>query len=54
MAQECEVVYELGQTALAFCSVVGTNIGIGSQGMLMDGTPEQKSATTCRASQAAS
>ncbi|OJU86909.1 MAG: acyl-CoA dehydrogenase [Burkholderiales bacterium 66-5] len=42
MAQECEVAYELGQTALAFRSVAGTNIGIGSQGILMDGTPEQK------------
>ncbi|CAD5371437.1 putative acyl-CoA dehydrogenase YngJ [Rubrivivax sp. A210] len=42
MAQECEVAYELGQTALAFRSVVGTNIGIGSQGILMDGTDEQK------------
>lgn len=42
MAQECEVAYELGQTALAFRSVVGTNIGIGSQGILMDGTEEQK------------
>jgi acyl-CoA dehydrogenase len=42
MAQECEVAYELGQTALAFRSVVGTNIGIGSQGILMDGTSEQK------------
>ncbi len=41
MAQECEVAYELGQTALAF-TVVGTNIGIGSQGILMDGTPGQK------------
>ena len=42
MAQECEVAYELGQTALAFRSVAGTNIGIGSQGILMDGTPKQK------------
>jgi len=42
MAQECVVAYELGQTALAFRSVVGTNIGIGSQGILMDGTPVQK------------
>lgn len=42
MAQECEVAYELGQTALAFRSVVGTNIGIGSQGILIDGTPGQK------------
>jgi acyl-CoA dehydrogenase len=43
MEQECEVAYELGHTALAFRSVVGTNIGIGSQGILMDGTPGQKS-----------
>ena len=42
MAQECEVAQVLGQTALAFRSVVGTNIGIGSQGILMDGTEEQK------------
>lgn len=42
LAQECEVAYELGHTALAFRSVAGTNIGIGSQGILMDGTPEQK------------
>ncbi len=44
LSQECEVAYELGQTALAFRSVVGTNIGIGSQGILMDGTAEQKAA----------
>ncbi len=44
MAQECQVAYELGQTALAFRSVFGTNVGIGSQGILMDGTPEQKQA----------
>ncbi len=42
MAQECEVAYELGQTAFAFRSVVGTNIGIGSQGILIDGTEAQK------------
>jgi acyl-CoA dehydrogenase len=42
MAQECAVAYELGHTALAFRSVVGTNVGIGSQGILMDGTSEQK------------
>jgi len=42
MAQECEVAYALGRTSLAFRSVVGTNIGIGSQGILMDGTPAQK------------
>lgn len=42
MSQECRVAYELGQTALAFRSVFGTNVGIGSQGILMDGTEEQK------------
>lgn len=42
MSQECEVIYELGQTALAFRSVIGTNVGIGSQGILIDGTEEQK------------
>lgn len=42
MSQECRVAFELGQTALAFRSVFGTNVGIGSQGILMDGTAEQK------------
>ena len=42
MAQECDVVYELGHTSLAFRSAFGTNVGIGSQGILMDGTEEQK------------
>src|SRR5699024_4992808 len=37
-----QVIYELGHTAPAFRSAVGTNIGIGSQGILMDGTDEQK------------
>jgi len=43
MVQECQVAYEMGHTAFAYRSVFGTNIGIGSQGILMDGTPEQKS-----------
>jgi len=42
MLQECRVAYEIGQTALAFRSVFGTNVGIGSQGILMDGTEDQK------------
>lgn len=42
MSQECLVAYEIGQTALAFRSVFGTNVGIGSQGILIDGTEEQK------------
>jgi len=44
VSQEIRVNYELGRTAPAFRSVFGTNIGIGSQGILMDGTPEQKAA----------
>lgn len=44
MSQECRVAYEIGHTALAFRSVFGTNVGIGSQGILMDGTEEQKRA----------
>lgn len=42
MSQECRATFEIGQTALAFRSVFGTNVGIGSQGILMDGTEEQK------------
>ncbi|VVE71854.1 acyl-CoA dehydrogenase [Pandoraea captiosa] len=42
MAQEVRVAYEFGQTSLAFRSVFGTNVGIGSQGILMDGTDAQK------------
>src|SRR5450631_1556279 len=42
MSQESRAAFEIGQTALAFRSVFGTNVGIGSQGILMDGTEEQK------------
>ena len=40
--EECVVVLELGRTAPAFRSIFGTNNGIGSQGLVMDGTQEQK------------
>ncbi|HBX26129.1 MAG TPA: acyl-CoA dehydrogenase [Gammaproteobacteria bacterium] len=40
--EECHIVMELGRTSPAFRSVVGTNMGIGSQGLLMDGTEEQR------------
>ncbi|MEZ5560510.1 MAG: acyl-CoA dehydrogenase family protein [Pseudomonadales bacterium] len=40
--EECRVVMLLGRTAPAFRSVIGTNNGIGSQGLVMDGTEEQK------------
>ncbi|MBF9033334.1 acyl-CoA dehydrogenase [Rhodobacterales bacterium HKCCE2091] len=42
LSQEFEVIAEVGQAALAFRSVFGTNVGIGSQGIVIDGTPDQK------------
>jgi len=42
MVEEIEVCFEFGQTAAAFRSVFGTNVGIGSQGILIDGTEEQR------------
>ncbi len=42
MEEECLVALELGRTSPAFRTVVGTNIGIGSQGLIMDGRPDQK------------
>lgn len=42
MAEECLVAVEMGRTSPAFRSVFGTNVGIGSQGLVMFGTPEQK------------
>jgi acyl-CoA dehydrogenase len=41
--EECRAVRVLGYTSPAFRSVIGTNNGIGSQGLVMDGTEEQKS-----------
>lgn len=42
MEEEVRVAFELGMTSPAFRSMFGTNNGIGSQGIIMDGTPEQK------------
>jgi len=42
MSEEIQVAFELGQTSPAFRSMIGTNNGIGSQGIVMDGTEEQK------------
>ena len=42
MVEECRVAIELGRTTPAFRSAFGTNVGIGSQGLVMAGTPEQK------------
>jgi acyl-CoA dehydrogenase len=40
--EECRVVMEIGHTSPVFRSVFGTNNGIGSQGIVLDGTEEQK------------
>jgi acyl-CoA dehydrogenase len=44
MSEEVRVTFELGQTSPVFRSRFGTNIGIGSQGIVIDGTEEQKRA----------
>ena len=43
METECLVAMELGKTSPAFRSVAGTNIGIGSQALVLFGTQAQKS-----------
>ena len=40
--EEVRVALVLGHTSPAFRSVFGTNLGIGSQGLVIDGTEEQK------------
>ena len=42
MEDECLVAIELGRTSPAFRSVIGTNVGIGSQGLVMYGSAAQK------------
>lgn len=42
MEEEVLVAMELGHTSPAFRSVIGTNVGIGSQGIVMFGTAAQK------------
>ena len=42
MEEEVRVAFELGQTSPAFRSLIGTNNGIGSSAILIDGTEEQK------------
>lgn len=42
MEEEVMVALELGYTSAAFRSVIGTNNGIGSQGIIVDGTEAQK------------
>ncbi|CFW03043.1 acyl-CoA dehydrogenase [Bordetella pertussis] len=42
MEEEVRVVFELGQTSPAFRSLAGTNIGIGSQSIVLAGTDDQR------------
>ena len=42
MSEEVRVVIELGKTSPAFRSTFGTNVGIGSQGLVMAGNEAQK------------
>lgn len=42
MEEEVRVVFELGQTSPAFRSLAGTNIGIGSQSIVLAGTDAQR------------
>lgn len=44
MEEEVLAVLELGRTSPAFRSLFGTNVGIGSQGLVLAGTPAQKAA----------
>jgi acyl-CoA dehydrogenase len=42
MEEEVAIAFELGRTSPCFRSMIGTNNGIGSSGIVIDGTPEQK------------
>jgi len=42
MEEEVRVMFALGYASPAFRSLIGTTIGIGSQGILIDGTPQQQ------------
>lgn len=42
MEEEARLVFELARAAPAFRSMIGTNVGIGSQGIFIDGTNTQK------------
>ncbi|WP_112381278.1 acyl-CoA dehydrogenase family protein [Sphingomonas carotinifaciens] len=42
MAEEARVAIEMGRTTPAFRSAFGTNVGIGSQGLVIAGSPEQQ------------
>ncbi len=42
MEEEVYIAFELGRTSPAFRSLIGTNNGIGSSGLIIDGSEEQK------------
>jgi acyl-CoA dehydrogenase len=42
MSEEAEIIRELTRASIVFRSLIGTTVGIGSQGIVMDGTEEQK------------
>jgi acyl-CoA dehydrogenase len=42
MTEEATLIRELTRASVVFRSVIGTTVGIGSQGIVMDGTEEQK------------
>ena len=42
MSEEAQVIFEIARTSPAFRSVFGTNVSIGSQGLVMGGTEQQK------------
>ena len=42
MSEEVRLFFVLGQTSPAIRSIMGTNNGIGSQGIVLDGTQDQK------------
>lgn len=42
MAEEAAIIRELCRASVVYRSLIGTTVGIGSQGIVMDGTPEQK------------
>ena len=44
MTEEAALIFEIGRAAPAFRSIFATNVGIGSQGIVIDGTDAQKAA----------
>ena len=42
MSEEAQIIRELTRASVVFRSLIGTTVGIGSQGIMMDGSEEQK------------